>query len=166
MSLIELMIAMLVLLVGLVATMSLVAIAMSGNGRSRKQSGSTATAEMVVETISAPKASISPVLALIDCTGVSGTIDTAAGGAPLTSTGQIDYSQAAVAGYQMNYTDCNGNGTANAGRQTTYDVRWNIQQVTPYVKLLVVSAKQISAGTDLKLFALPVTIRTVIGQGT
>jgi hypothetical protein len=66
----------------------------------------------------------------------------------------------------MLYTDC---GTA--GRQVTYDVRWNIQQPTQSVKFLTVSTvklgiRQNAAIFDLKYFSLPVTIRTLIGQGT
>jgi hypothetical protein len=89
-------------------------------------------------------------------------VNTVAGGSPLTASGDVDFNQAAVAGYQMLYTDCGTNA-----RQLTYDIRWNIQQPTPNVKILVVSAKrQNSLGGDLKYFSLPVTIRTLIGQGS
>jgi len=161
MSLIELMIAMLVLLVGVVGSMSLVGVSMGSTGRSRQQSNSTAIAQMVAEKISSVKASTSPNLTIIDCTGTSFTIYTAAGGSTLTSSGDVDFAQAAVANYQMLFTDC-----ATGGMQVTYDVRWNITQPTAYVKLLTVSAKKLNAGTDQKFFALPVTIRTLIGQGT
>lgn len=161
MSLIELMISMVVLLVGLMGSMSLVALSMGGNGRSRQQSNSTVLAQMTAEKISSAKASISPTLTITDCAGNSNTVFTAAGGSPLASSGDIDFTQAPVASYQMVYTDC---GTA--GRYANYDVRWNIQQVTPYVKLLVVSTKLQGGGGDLKYFSLPVTVRTLIGQGT
>ena len=161
MTLIELMIAMVVLLVGLVGSMSLVAISMGGNGRSRQQSNSTVISQMMAEKISSPKASLSPNVNITDCASNSTTIYTAAGGSTLTSSGDIDFSASTVTGYQMLYTDC---GTG--GRQVTYDVRWNIQQVTPYVKLVVVSTKMQNAGSDLKFFSLPVTVRTLVGQGT
>jgi prepilin-type N-terminal cleavage/methylation domain-containing protein len=161
MSLIELTIAMFVLAVGIVGSMSLVALSIGGNGRSRQQSNSTAISQMVTERISSVKASLSPNLTITDCTGTNFTISTAAGGSALTGSGDVDYSQAAVTNYQMLYTDC---GTG--GMQFTYDVRWNVTQPTPYTKLLTVSAVKQNAGTDQKFFSLPVTIRTLIGQGT
>ena len=106
MSLIELMIAMFVLLVGIVGNITLVALATGGNGRSRQQSNSTAIAQMVTEKISSVKASTSPNLTITDCAGNSLTIATATGGGALTSSGDVDYSQAAVANYQMLFTDC------------------------------------------------------------
>lgn len=162
MTLIELMIAMVVLLVGVVGTMSLAAISIGGNGRNRQQSNATVLAQMVSEKISSVKANTaSPNITITDCLGNSTTVYTVAGGAPLNSSGDVDFSQSAVTGYQMLYTDC---GTR--GRQITYDVRWNITQPTPYVKLLVVSAKMQYAGTALRFFSLPVSVRGLVGQGT
>src|SRR5258708_12030519 len=56
MSLIELMIAMVVLLVGVVGSRALIAYAIGGNGRSRQQSNSTVIAQMISEKISSRKA--------------------------------------------------------------------------------------------------------------
>jgi len=162
MTLVELMIAMVVLLVGITASMAVVAVSMGGNGRNRQQSNSTVVAQMVSEKISSVKANVaSPTVTITDCTGTTTTVTTTAGGSSLNTSGDIDFTQAAVSGYQLLYTDC---GTS--GRQVTYDVRWNITQSTNYVKLLVVSAKMQNAGTALRFFALPVTIRTLVGQGT
>jgi Tfp pilus assembly protein PilV len=168
MSLVELMVAMVVLLVGLVGSMALVAISMGNNGRSRQQGNSTVVTQLITEKISSAKATTSPLLADADCAGNAFNISTVApGGSALTASGDVDFTQAPVAGYQVLYTDC---GTA--GRQVTYDVRWNIQQPTPFVKLLTVSAvkrgvgENAAIGIDLKNFSLPVTIRTLIGQGT
>ena len=142
MSLIELMIAMFVLLVGIVGNISLLALSIGGNGRSRQQSNSTAIAQMVSEKISSVKASTSPNLTVTDCTGTSFTISTTApGGGALTSSGDLDYTQAAVTNYQMLYT-----GLRYQGMQVTYDVRWNIAQPSGYVKLLTVSAKKTRFG--------------------
>jgi hypothetical protein len=58
----------------------------------------------------------------------------------------------------MLYTTC---GTA--GRQSTYDVRWNIQTPSTYVKLVTVSARLKGSGTNQILFSLPVTIRSMVG---
>lgn len=162
MSLVELMIAMVVLLVGLVGSMALVATSMGNNGRSRQQGNATIVAQLITEKISSVKATTSPLLTVTDCAGNNFNLSTTApGGSPLTAQGDVDFTQAAVAGYQVLYTDC---GTG--GRQFTYDVRWNIQQPTANVKLLVVSAKKQNVSSDLRYFSLPVTIRTLIGQGT
>jgi hypothetical protein len=58
----------------------------------------------------------------------------------------------------MSYTAC---GTSN--RQSVYDVRWNIQTPSNYVKLVTVSAKMQGSGTNPILFSLPVTIRSMAG---
>ena len=161
MTLIELMIAMVVLLVGIVGSMALIAYAIGGNGRSRQESNSTVVAQMLAEKISSQKASLSNNLTVYDCVGTANTVYTAAGGGALTSGGDVDMTQAAVTGYQMNYTDC---GTS--GRQMIYDVRWTITQPTTYTKLVIVTAKMLGAGTDLKHFSLPVSVRSLVGQGT
>jgi Tfp pilus assembly protein PilV len=163
MTLIELMIAMLVLLVGVVGSMALIAYAMGGNGRSRQQSNSVVVAQMLTEKISSQKAVLSNNLTVTDCAGNSNTVSTAAGGGSLTSSGAVDFAQAAVTGYQMYYVDC-----GSSGRQMTYDVRWTITQPTAYTKLVIVSAQlKNAAGTSNPvLYSLPVTIRTVVGQGT
>src|SRR5258708_17485189 len=161
MTLIELMIAMVVLLIGVVASMALIAYSIGGNGRSKQQSNATVVAQMLAEKISSQKATLSNNLTVNDCVGTANTVYTAAGGGALTSSGDVDLTQAAVTGYQMYFTDC---GTS--GRQMTYDVRWTITQPTPYTKLVVVTAKRKAAGTDSKVFSLPVSIRSIVGQGT
>jgi len=47
-----------------------------------------------------------------------------------------------------------------------YDVRWTITQPSTYTKMVIVTAKMKGAGTDLKTFSLPVSVRTLLGQGT
>ncbi|MCU1270148.1 MAG: hypothetical protein JWN74_1442 [Acidobacteriaceae bacterium] len=168
-TIIELMIAMVVLAVGILASMSLVIMAITGDARSKQQSNSVALAQMVTEKIMSIPAYTSPTLTLIDCTGTSYNVSTTGSaigsstgsGAPLTSSGDVDYTQATVANYYMPYTDC---GTAN--RQMTYDVRWNIKGLTPYTKLLTVSSRLKNIGSGGSMFAPVVTITTVIGQGT
>lgn len=171
-TIIELMIAMFVLAVGILASMSLVIMAINGNFRSKQQSNSTALAQMVTEKIMSIPAYTNPTLTLTDCTNTNYSVSTtgnttsAGAGAALTSSGDVDYTQAKVTNYNMAYTDC---GTAN--RQMTYDVRWNIRTITnnPYVKLLTVSARlnTVSNGaTAGAVFGPVVTIKTVVGQGT
>ncbi len=139
-TIIELMIAMFVLAVGILASMSLVIVAINGDFRSKQQSNSTALAQMVTEKIMSIPAFSSPTLTLTDCTNtnynVSTTGSAAGAGAALTSSGDVDFTQAAVANYNMPYTDC-----ATLGRQATYDVRWNIKTLSTYTKLLTVSAQ-------------------------
>lgn len=163
MTLIELMIAMVVLMVGIVGSMALIAYAIGGNHRSKQQSNATVVAQLLTEKLSSQKATLSNNLTVTDCAGNSTTVFTAVGGPTPNSSGEEDFTQAAVTGYQMYYTDC---GTS--GRQMTYDVRWTITQPTAYTKLLVVSAQlKNAAGTrNAKLYSLPATIRTLVGQGT
>jgi type IV pilus assembly protein PilV len=172
-SLIELMIAMSVLLVGVLGAVMPVILAIGANGRSRQQSNSTVVAQMVMEKIMSVPANQTPVppIQIIDCTGVAQIINTTAAAAPgagatLLGTGDVDFSQAqgaagAPAGYFINYTNCGTNG-----RQSVFDVRWNIQTVSGYLKLVTVSAKLRGNGTDLKTFSLPVTIRSMAGEGS
>jgi Tfp pilus assembly protein PilV len=163
-TIIELMIAMVILAVGILASMSLVIMAIKGDFRSKQQSNSVALAQMVTEKIMSIPAWSNPTLTLTDCTGTSFNVNTAAGGATLTSSGDVDYTQAKVANYNMAYTDC---GTAN--RQLTYDVRWKIVSLTTYTKLLTVSARLTwvtTSTTSGSVFGPVVTINTVIGQGT
>ena len=161
MTLIELMIAMVVLLVGMVGSLALVSISVGGNGRNRQQSNSTVISQMLAEKISSVKASASPVLTITDCTGAAFNVNTAAGGGALNANGDVDFTQAQVASYSMFYTAC---GTS--GRQMTYDVRWTVQQTTPYVKFITVTTRLKNAGNDLKIYSPVVTIRTMVGQGT
>ena len=162
MTLIELMIAMVVLLVGVVGSLTLVALSIGGNGRSRQQSNSVTFTQMVTEKIASINASSTTALTITDCNNTPFNVSTAAGGANLLASGAVDFTQTpAPVNYSMQYTEC---GTA--GRTATYDVRWNIQVVSPYVKRLTVSAKMQRAGGDLKYFSLPVTITALIGQGT
>jgi Tfp pilus assembly protein PilV len=169
-TIIELLIAMVVLAVGILGSMSLVIMAINGDFRSKQQSNSTALAQMVTEKIMSIPAWASPTLIITDCTtanySVSTTGSLTGAGAALTSSGDVDFTQAKVPNYNMAYTDC---GTAN--RQMTYDVRWNIKTIAndPYVKVLTVSARLNSVtngATTGAVFAPVVTIKTLVGQGT
>ena len=168
MSLIEMMIACVVLLVGVLAMAALIPLAIGTNSRNRQQSNSTVIAQMLMEKIlSVPPGALPPTLT--DCTGVPTNITvtgTAAGsGATLLPTGDVDFSQTAgsagdPAGYYMLYTACGSNG-----QQSTYDVRWNILTPSPYVERVIVSAKLRGSGNNPVLFSPAVTIRSMIGQG-
>ena len=166
-SLIELMIASLVLIVGVLGCAVLIPLAIGTNSKNRQQSNSTVIAQMTTEKISSASSAGSATLTITDCAGAASTINitgsTGGTGATLLSSGSIDFSQvqgssSAPPGYYMSYTSC---GTS--GRQSTYDVRWNIQTPSSYVKLVTVSARLKGAGTNAILFSLPVTIRSMVG---
>jgi Tfp pilus assembly protein PilV len=167
-SLIELMIASLVLTIGVLGCAVLIPIAIGTNSRNRQQSNSTVIAQMTMEKIMSQAASSSTSLTITDCAGNASTINvtgsTAGSGATVLSTGSIDFSQAqgsagAPAGYYMSYKSC-----GSSGRQSTYDVRWNLQTPSNNVKLITVSARLKGAGSNQILFSLPVTIRSMAGN--
>ena len=156
---------MVVLTVGVLGCMSLIITAIATNGRNRYQSSSTTAAQMVTEKILSVPANTSTTLSFTDCSGTAQNINTTGSttgaGAPLLSSGDVDFTQTAVTGYSMLYTTCGA-----AGQQAVYDVRWNIKTLSTYSKLITVSAKLQGTGTDAKLFAFPVTIRSLAGQGS
>src|SRR3954452_13867256 len=99
-TIIELMIAMFVLAVGILGSMSLVIMAINGDFRSKQESNSTALAQMVTEKImSIPAWNNSP-LTITDCTPTDHSVSTtgsstlAGAGAALTTSGDVDYTQA------------------------------------------------------------------------
>ncbi len=196
MSLIELMIAILVLAVGLVGILALISGAIASNARNKKDSSATMVAQTVMETILSRSANFpvsvaNPAPAVVDCAGNTYLIDTdgaAAPGAgaatianpppagiPAGFAGNIDWSQAqgaitlatnAVPGYTFNYVAC-GQG----GRQTVYEVRWNITTLSNVTKYVVVSARKASVTlnsptgtTDVRYSAAPVTLRSAAGS--
>jgi Tfp pilus assembly protein PilE len=166
-SLIELMIASLVLVVGVLACAALIPISIGANSRNRQQSNSTVIAQMVMEKIMSVPAGTSPVLVVSDCVPTANNVNTfgtagAGSGATLLPSGDVNFNVAAPTGYGMLYTAC-----GPTGGQSTYDVRWNIQApANSFVKLITVSAKLKGSGNDLKYFSLPVTIRSMAGQGS
>jgi Tfp pilus assembly protein PilV len=170
MYMVELLIAMVVLMVGVLGSMSLIIVAIGTNGRNKQQSNSTVVAQMITEKIMSVSASTSPTLTITDCSGAAQNINTTGSstgtGATLLSSGDVDFTQTlgsagAPVGYYVQYTTC---GTA--GRQAVYDVRWNIKTISTYTKLITVSTKLRSAGKDPRTFAFPVTIRSMAGLGT
>lgn len=163
-TLIELMIAMVVLAIGIVGSMALIIRAISGDSWSKQLSNSTVLAQTVTERMMAIPAQTNTTLTITDCANVVSNVNTGPGGSAINANGEIDYTQAAVANYQMFYTDCDTNG-----RQTVYDVRWNVQAIANAggnAKILTVSAKMRNAGNNAAAFAPEATVRTIIGQGT
>jgi prepilin-type N-terminal cleavage/methylation domain-containing protein len=176
-SLIELMIAMLVLAVGLGALTTLFIASMATDNRNSKDTSATLLAQKVIEELSAQSTNSTTTVALTDCAGNTWTIPSTQGaaapagqGAPLATNagspyyGGIDFNQpigAVPAGFGMQYVDCNQNGG-----QTTYDVRWNVMSVSANsTRLITASARQLATtGNSGLYFAVPVTLRTIGGS--
>jgi Tfp pilus assembly protein PilV len=174
-SLIEMMLAMLVLTIGLVGSMAVVSLAIGSNSRSKKDSTSAAVAEMVVSQIAGvcpngPCSAGNTSVTLTDCGGNTWTIDTtgttAGAGANLTSSGNIDFTQSyssVTTNYAMKYTVC---GVSN-GTQTEYDVRWNVKLLPSGKEQFVVVGAQFlnsNSTSNARAFAPAVNVRTVIGN--
>lgn len=176
-SLIELMMAMLVMAVGFGAITTLLATVIAINGRNNRDTTATLLAQKVIEQI----ASVNPATGntqvnITDCQGNSWTISTtdAAGpsgaGANLVTSsssafyGAIDQTQSYSSiptGYAMQYVDC----TAANSIPTTYDVRWNIMTLrSGSTRLITAAARPITSTANQlggKLFAVPVNLRSI-----
>lgn len=174
-SLVELTIAMFVLTVGVLGGMTMIIMGMTRNNTNRVDTTATNAAQTVMEAIAGvPANSVTPFTGITDCTGtqksINPTAGTAAGGvgAALMPNGiDIDFSQAAVAGYQMNYTVCNFNNTNTNGLQVVYDVRWHITPLGAgnIGKMVIVSARQPFVAGSRGIGAItPVTLRTIVGM--
>jgi prepilin-type N-terminal cleavage/methylation domain-containing protein len=163
-TMIELMIAMLVLAVGIVGSMALIIRAVGGDSWSKQLSNSTVLAQTVTERIMAVPSANNGIVTITDCANNVANVSTAPGGPAVTATGDLDFSVAAIANYQMLYTNCDTNG-----HQAIYDVRWNVAAIpnsNGWVKMLTVSAQLRSAGRNAMVFAPVATVRTIVGQGT
>jgi type II secretory pathway pseudopilin PulG len=173
--LLESLIAMIVLAIGLGGLSSLLIASLYTNHRSSQDTSSTMVAEHVLEQISSQPANSVAALSLTDCAGTAWSISTqghaqGAGsggsyggdGARLTSGGVIDWTQtygAVPAGYAMRYVDC-GNG----GRQTVYDVRWNLITMSTFARMAIISARPSGAPANGGLrFVMPANLRTIGG---
>lgn len=164
-SLIELMIAMVVLAVGLLGGIAVICAASASNGRSKLNTTAATLAESTMEKILAVPAGATGAAAqtsISDCTGTTFPVRTdhdPTTNPSITDAGafggvQIDYSQAALNGYSMNYVVC------STGAGVTFDVRWSIIDPgpTPSTQLVTVSARAQTA-----LFTRPVTLRSLRG---
>ena len=178
MTLIELMIAIMILAIGMGALTNLLVVAMATDNRNAKDTSSTLLAQMVVEQISAQHPNSNATISVTDCAGNSWTVAAAGGASPngaganlvTTSTslnyGGIDPTQAysnITANYAMKYVDCGGAG--NTGVPTTYDVRWNVMTIDAnYTRLVTASARPLNANALGGIqFALPANLRAVAG---
>jgi prepilin-type N-terminal cleavage/methylation domain-containing protein len=176
MSMIELMIAMVVLAIGLGALSSLFVLASATDNKNSRATSSALLAQKVIEQINAQNANVGTAIVMTDCAGNQWNVLGAGGAAPvgagatLTTNatspyyGGIDPTQgfgAVPNGYKMQFVDCAVNG-----RQGVYDVRWNVITLNQYARMITVTARQLGPANRLgnKLFALPVTVRTIGGM--
>jgi prepilin-type N-terminal cleavage/methylation domain-containing protein len=168
-TLIELLVAAVLLVIGVMAMSGLVALTVANNGHSRLDSTATMINQAVVEQVVSgidfqSHGSGTGTAYLYDC----GDHTVAAsnpwpvysniGGAPIAN-GKIDFTQAAVTGYQMDYVVCTGNS------QATYDVRWNISALvstgsTSFTHILTVGSR-LHGGPSIINF--PINMRVMVG---
>jgi Tfp pilus assembly protein PilV len=157
MSIIELLIASVVLVVGFSGLLAMIANAIATNGRNNKDSTGTVLAQQVLEQLATLPANSATTVAMTDCAANNYTLSAAVGGATLSGAA-VDFSQAKVNNYSMNFVVCGTNG-----RQATFDVRWNVTSIDAYATIVTVSARPVISGAKI-LSPPPVTLRTVVGS--
>src|SRR5437867_10882087 len=167
-TMIETLLAALILVIGSLGMLSLIVDAIATNNRNRMDSTQTMLATSILEQIHSTFNGTGT-SELKDCAGTTWTIDTTipnsgSSGAQLSGA-NIDYSQTSPpSGYYMDYvisTPCTSTGAV----QGTYDVRWHLDQVgTSKSYLVTVSAKLRGHGEGNKYFSLPVTLRFMAGS--
>jgi type IV pilus modification protein PilV len=173
-TLIELMIAMVVLAVGLLAMAGLLGQAILSNNRSKLDSTATMMAQAVVEQINSTMVGGGNAT-LTDCTGTTHNISTGTAvgdGAKLTSDGsKIDFTETAPPDeYHMDYTICGLDPDSGIAHQTVYDVRWHVSSVTAtggatgtYLVTVGAVIKGAPAPTrNLRAFAFPTNLRVLV----
>ena len=182
-SLIELLLAMIVLTIVLLGGMIVILTAIASNAQNRFDTAAVALAQSTMDRIIVLTASsASQSTDVTDCTGTVHTITTVGGdypgpGANLTNSlsgitnglQSIDFTATPVTGYQMLYSLCAGNGVGNS---QVYDVRWNIINTSTgnsNAQLVYVAAKNITeSGNGMqgqsRFFSIPITLRGIRGN--
>jgi Tfp pilus assembly protein PilV len=169
-TMIETMVAAVILVIGSVSMLALVVSAIATNNRNKMDSTQTMLAESILEQIAS---TFTPnngpgTSTLVDCAGNSWAIDTTIAGSGSSGAAlngaNIDYSETnPPAGWHMQYvmsTPC-PSGTV----QGTYDVRWHLEKIgTTQTYLITVSAKLRNHGEGNEFFSLPVTLRVMYGS--
>jgi Tfp pilus assembly protein PilV len=165
-TLIELLMAFVVILVGMTGGLLLLLMAIATNGRSKRDTEATSIAQVIVEQMSSRSAeSHNTSFAVRDCRASSlggpqaWTIETAGSasgqGARVNSvTADVDWIQSfgdIPANYKATYASCGSDGTI-------YEVRWNVRVLTTTTRLVTISARPRTSS-----FVPPVTLRTILG---
>jgi prepilin-type N-terminal cleavage/methylation domain-containing protein len=160
-SLLEMLIATLILLVGLVGAAQLIPTSILLNDKNRLNSGSLVFAQRELDQMLEQ-----PLPALTFTDSIGNTCDLGNPGSPGTVVGSqvvvinnqpmIDFSQPAVSGYSFTYLD------PDDPFQVTYDVRWavitQVAGATPVSKRFILGVRQLG-GTN---FSLPATLDTMV----
>jgi Tfp pilus assembly protein PilV len=174
---IETLMAAAILVIGSIGMLGMIVSAIATNNRNRIDSTQTMLAQTILEQIAttfvtATQTTGPGTSSIVDCAGNTWTIDTTitssgSTGAPLSGS-SIDFSQAQVQYWSMNYvvsTPCSSTGTV----QGTYDVRWHLDRIgstlasPPETYLITVSARLLGHGEGNLYFSLPVTLRFMTG---
>lgn len=167
-SLIETLVACVILTILSLSMIGLIVTAIATNNRNKIDSTQTMLAESILEQIHSTFNG-NGISALADCSGINHTIDTTipntgSVGAALIGS-KIDYTQTSPpTGYHMDYvirTPCDTTGDIVG----TYDVRWHLDQVgATNTYMITVSARLKDHGEGNLQFALPVTLRFMSGS--
>jgi Tfp pilus assembly protein PilV len=175
-SLLELMLAFLVLAIGLGGITQLLVTAIATDNRNSKDTTATLLAQKVIEQIASVNPAALNNVTVTDCAGNVWTVSTTDAAGPagaganlVTSTssfsyGAIDQTQSystIPAGYSMQYVDCSSAG----GTPITYDVRWNIMTLrSGSTRLITASARPLASSANQlggRYFAIPVNLRSI-----
>ena len=182
-SLIELLIALTVMTVAMLALAILFATAAATNQKTKVDTTSTMLSQTIIDSIGAQPPNATTKFNILDCAGNNVTINPAAPATLNTSVGattyvdsagktQIDWTQAysTTGNYMATYVSCNAINTNTFESAINYEVRWNITNTSPVTKLVVVSSRMKGTGTgtqtgsqNLRLFAPPATLRAILG---
>lgn len=169
-TMIETLLASSILVIGSLGMIGVVIGSIATNNRNKIDSTQSMLATSILEQIDSTVIG-SGTSNLTDCAGNNWTIQTTVpstgtAGAPLSGSG-IDFTQAQVTGFYMNYvvsTPCTSTGAI----QGIYDVRWHIDSVgsptTTSTYLLTVGAKLTNGGQGNMFFSSPLTLRVMSGN--
>jgi prepilin-type N-terminal cleavage/methylation domain-containing protein len=164
-TLVELLVAMVVLTVGILGGMIMIILGMTRDNTNRMDTTATNAAQAVLEQIAAVPAGTSPVLTVTDCLQTALSVTTvgttgAGTGATLAPNGDVDFQQPAIANYEVSYAVCGNNGLI-----AKYNVRWHITKLANGGKLVIVAAGHptIYNKSHAIAYAKPVTLRTIVG---
>ena len=166
-SVIEVMMAGVILTICSIGMIGLISVAIATNNRNKVDSTTAMLAGSVIEQVNSTLVG-SEAASLTDCAGTTWSINTAPGGASMSGSG-IDFTETSPPDeYHMNYmvrSPCTTTGVL----QAVYDVRWNVSIVgapsTPTnTYLITVGAKMQNGGQGNLFFAAPVTLRAMTGN--
>jgi len=168
MSLIEVMLASIILLVSSLGVVGLVWTSILMNNRNKVDSTQTMLAESIVEQVNSTIIG-SETSALTDCNGTTWTINTTPGGAAKSGSG-IDFSQATPpTNYFMNYV-LRAPCTSGGAIQAMYDIRWHVEIVgqseglPTNTYLVTIGAKRKGSTTVGIVDSAPITLRAMVGN--